>query len=88
MSDQPKSARDVLIDQQIERHLAPYVGVAPPELLATMREGLEDTLRTLPTAVAIIDQLVAEAAPLRTEENSLEGDAGVASDEAGGTESS
>jgi hypothetical protein len=88
MSDQPKSPRDVLIDQQIERHLAPYVGVAPPELLATMREGLEDTLRTLPTAVAIIDQLVAEAAPLRTEENPLEGDVGVASDEAGGKEGS
>jgi hypothetical protein len=53
-----------------------------------MREGLEDTLRTSPTAVAIIDQLVAEAAPLRTEENPLEGDAGLASDEAGGKESS
>jgi hypothetical protein len=88
MSDQPKSPRDVLIEQQIERHLAPYVGVAPPELLATMREGLEDTLRTSPTAVALIDQLVAEAAPLRTEENPLEGAADVASDEAGGKESS
>jgi hypothetical protein len=80
MSDQPKSPRDIFIEQQIERQIAPFVGVAPPELLATMREGLDDTLRTYPPAVAIIDQLVARAAPPRT----VEGDAGEEGDEAGG----
>jgi hypothetical protein len=78
MSDPPKSPRDIFIEQQIERQIAPFVGVAPPELLATMRAGLEDTLRTYEPAVALIDQLVAHAAPPRT----VEGDVGEEGDEA------
>jgi hypothetical protein len=86
MSDEPKSHRDIFIEQQIERQIAPYIGVAPPELLTTMREGLDDVLRTYPPAVAIIDQLVAQAAPLRTEENPLDGEAGGESDKTGSRE--
>lgn len=82
MSDEPKSPRDIFIEQQIERQIAPFLGIAPPELLLTMRAGLEDTLRTYEPAVALIDQLVAQAAPPRT----VEGDAGEEGDEAGGKE--
>ena len=86
MPDEPKSPRDIFIEQQIARQIAPYVGVTPLELLTTMREGLDDILRTYPPAVAIIDQLVAHAAPLRTEENPLEGEASGESDKAGSKE--
>ncbi len=88
MSNDPKSPRDVFIEQQIERQIAPFIGITPTELLKTMREGLEDTLRTDPTAVAIIDQLVAHAASLHTEDNPVEGAVGGESDEAGGKHSS
>ena len=80
MSDPPKSPRDIYIEQQIERQIAPFVGVAPPELLATMRAGLEDTLRTYEPAVALIDQLVAHAPPPRT----VAGEVGEVGDEAFG----
>lgn len=86
MPDEPKSPRDIFIEQQIERQIAPFVGVAPLELLTTMREGLDDVLRTYPPAVAIIDQLVAHAAPLRTEEKLIDGEAGGESDKAGSKE--
>lgn len=82
MSDEPKSPRDIFIEQQIERQIAPFLGIAPPELLLTMRAGLEDTLRTYEPAVALIDQLVAQAAPPRT----VEGDVDEEGDEAGGKE--
>lgn len=83
MADQPKSPRDEFIAQQIERQIAPFVPITPPALLQTMREGLEDTLRTYPPAIALIDQLVAQAAPVRTVEGLQEGAAGDAEDAEG-----
>jgi hypothetical protein len=82
MSDPPKSPRDIFIEQHVERQIAPFIGVAPPQLLATMRAGLEDTLRTYEPAIALIDQLVAQAAPPRT----VEGDVDQEGDEALGKE--
>ena len=48
---------DPLIEATIARALAPYLGLASPEVLATMREGIEEMLTTDELALAMIEQL-------------------------------
>jgi hypothetical protein len=47
---------DPLVEAKIQRALKPYLGVAPPSLLQTMRETLEDALTTHPVAVGLLDR--------------------------------
>jgi hypothetical protein len=64
MSTKPPA--DPYIEAQIERTLRPYVGVAPPALLQTMREELELALRTHPVAAGLVGALRDRGAPLAT----------------------
>jgi hypothetical protein len=49
---------EAFIRAEMERALAPYIGVAPPRLLETMRRVLEEQLRTHPVLVAMRRRLV------------------------------
>jgi hypothetical protein len=53
MSD-PKEAQ---IEAQVERAMAPYRDMLPPEALAEMREMLSDFLATHPVAVRLMARL-------------------------------
>jgi hypothetical protein len=63
-----KPPLDPYIEAQIERTLRPYVGVAPPALLQTMREELELALRTHPVASGLVGALRDRGAPLASAE--------------------
>ena len=63
-----KPPLDPYIEAQIERTLRPYVGVAPPALLQTMREELELALRTHPVAAGLVGALRNRGAPLASAE--------------------
>jgi hypothetical protein len=54
--------RDPLVQGTIERALAPYVGVAPPDMLRAMRLTLEDAMTTTPYALGILRALQARRA--------------------------
>jgi hypothetical protein len=60
--------RDPYVQETIEKALAPYAGVAPPDLLLAMRAMLEDAMTTHPYAVGIVKQLRARRPPVATEE--------------------
>jgi hypothetical protein len=63
-----KPPLDPYIEAQIERTLRPYVGVAPPALLQTMREELELALRKHPVAAGLVGALRDRGAPLASAE--------------------
>jgi hypothetical protein len=48
---------DPLLEAQIERAMAPYVGMVPPKALAEMREFVSDFLATHPVAVRLMARL-------------------------------
>jgi len=48
---------DPLLEATIARALAPYIGRVSPQVLATMREGIEEMLTTDELALAMIEQL-------------------------------
>jgi hypothetical protein len=73
MANDEKSPRDAFILAEVERALALYRGLVPPALLETMRETLEDALRSHPVAVGLIDQLSERAAPQRSDDLPREG---------------
>lgn len=52
-----------VVAETVERSLAPYRGLVPPEMLAQMREALEDELIKNPYSVALLRQLAARPAP-------------------------
>jgi hypothetical protein len=52
-----------IVAEAVERSLAPYRGLVPPEMLAQMREALEDELVKNPYSVALLRQLTARPAP-------------------------
>ena len=71
MDDDDEAAellRDPYVQETIERALAPYIGIASPDLLRSMRATLEEAMSTHPYAVGIIKQLRARRAPAATEE--------------------
>jgi hypothetical protein len=68
-----KPPLDPYIEAQIERTLRPYLGVAPPALLQTMREELELALRTHPVAAGLVGALRDRGAPLASAEVPREG---------------
>jgi hypothetical protein len=63
MSTPPKPPMDPIVEAQIERSLSRYAGLVPPEMMATMREVLEDALTTHPVAVKLVDHLRERVAP-------------------------
>lgn len=63
MSTPPKPPLDPIVEAQIERSVSRYAALVPPEMLATMREILEDALTTHPVAVKLVDNLRERAAP-------------------------
>nr|AYM54433.1 hypothetical protein [Phaselicystis flava] len=50
---------EAFIQAEIARAMKPYLGVAPPQLLATMRATLEEQMRTHPVMLGMMKQLVA-----------------------------
>lgn len=68
MSSTQSKPKDPLIEAQVERTLRPYLGIATPEMLETMREGLEQMLTNHPVAVGLLNQLRDRPAPLASEE--------------------
>jgi hypothetical protein len=54
---QTQPPKDPYVEAQIERQLKPLVGKVTPDMLAAMRERLEEMLTTHPTAVGLLDQL-------------------------------
>ena len=63
MSTLPKPPLDPIVEAQIERSLARYVGLVPDAMMATMRDVLEDALTTHPVAVKLVDHLRERVAP-------------------------
>jgi hypothetical protein len=59
---------DPRVQQAIERSLAPYVGVAPPSLLESMRKTLEEAMTTHPYALGLIRALRERRPPAVTTE--------------------
>jgi hypothetical protein len=54
---------DPIIEADIQRALKPYAGMAPPSLLQTMRETMEEALETDPRAIALRERIRARAVP-------------------------
>ncbi|AUX26041.1 uncharacterized protein SOCEGT47_065940 [Sorangium cellulosum] len=52
-----------VVAETVERSLAPYRGLVPPEMLAQMREALEEELVKNPYSAALLRQLTARPAP-------------------------
>jgi hypothetical protein len=63
MPSLPKPALDPIVEAQIARSLSRYAGLVTPEMLATLREVLEDALTTHPVALKLVDSLRERAAP-------------------------
>ena len=63
MPSPPKSVHDPIVEAQIERSLSRYAGLVTPEMMATLREVLEDALTTHPVALKLVDSLRERAAP-------------------------
>jgi hypothetical protein len=68
MPRESKPLKDPFIEAQIEASLKPYVGLAPPSVLAAMRLTLEKALLTHPVAVGLTKQLREQAAPYQSTE--------------------
>ena len=58
-----KPAIDPFIAEQVEASLKPYLGIAPPAVLAAMRASLEAALTTHPVARGLVKQLRDHAVP-------------------------
>ncbi len=63
MPSLPKPALDPIVEAQIERSLSRYAGLVTPEMMATLREVLEDALTTHPVALKLVDSLRERTAP-------------------------
>jgi hypothetical protein len=74
MSNQETTAQDPLVEEQIERTLQPYRGIATPAMLETIAENLRVMLTSHPVAVALLEQLRDHPAPaaLATEDRRTE----------------
>jgi hypothetical protein len=64
---------DPIVENQIERTLAPYRGIATPAMLETMRDRLREMLTTDPLALAMMEQLRPHAVPDRSGARPVEG---------------
>ncbi|WP_437658009.1 hypothetical protein [Sorangium sp. So ce1182] len=62
-----------VVAETIERSLAPYRGLVPEEMLAQMREAIEDELVKNPYSAALLRQLMARPAPASSGEVPREG---------------
>ena len=63
MPTPPMPALDPIVEAQIARSLARYAGLVTPEMMATLREVLEDALTTHPVALKLVDSLRERAVP-------------------------
>jgi hypothetical protein len=63
MPSVPKPVLDPIVEAQIARSLARYAGLVTPEMMATLREVLEDALTTHPVALKLVDSLRERAVP-------------------------
>jgi hypothetical protein len=70
---QMQPPKDPYVEAQIERALEPWAGKATPEMLAAMRERLEEMLTTHPTAVGLLDQLRKAPVPDASGQRPIEG---------------
>ncbi|XXX77807.1 hypothetical protein WMF30_03405 [Sorangium sp. So ce134] len=70
--DEP-SATDPFLDEVVERALAPYRGIAPRELLETMREMLVEALTEDEVGRDLLERARPRAAPLGSGIESREG---------------
>lgn len=56
-------ALDPIVEAQIERSLSRYAGLVTPEMMATLRDVLEDALTTHPVAQKLVDSLRERTVP-------------------------
>ncbi|WP_437732386.1 hypothetical protein [Sorangium sp. So ce1335] len=71
--DEARLRASRVVAETVERSLAPYRGLVPPEMLAQMREAIEDELVNNPYSVALLRQLMARPAPASSGEVPREG---------------
>lgn len=71
----PANRRARVVAEYVEEALRPYVGIAPEETLAIMREILEETMATHPVALRALDALEANQ-PVDQSGTRIRGDAG------------
>jgi hypothetical protein len=70
---QKKPPTDPYVEAQIERALGRYKGKMSPEMLAAMRERLEEMLTTHPVAVGLLEQLRKTPVPASSGDRPVEG---------------
>ncbi|WP_437325408.1 hypothetical protein [Sorangium sp. So ce381] len=63
-NDEPSATDDRFLDEVVERALASYRGVAPPELIETMRELLVEALTEDEVGRDLLERARPRAAPL------------------------
>jgi hypothetical protein len=83
MSNHENTPLDPLVEEQIERTLQPYRGIATAAMLETIAENLRLMLTSHPVAVGLLEQLRDHPAPAalvtedsRTEDKADDGKAG------------
>ena len=54
---------DPIVAAEVKRALAPYEGIHPPDVLATMAEILEHALTTHPVGTALVDRVRPRVSP-------------------------
>lgn len=60
------SPDDSILKAEVERAVAPYRRILPPEAVAAMSEALEHILLTHPVGAALLDRVRPQAAPDRS----------------------
>ena len=73
MSKKENKPKDPVVEAQIDRTLAKYKRIAPPHMLAKMREELRELLTTHPVGAALMDQARKRAPPLTSGAQAKEG---------------
>jgi hypothetical protein len=84
-NDEPSATDDPFLDEIVERTLAPYRGIAPPEVLGAMRELLVEALTEDEVGRDLFERARPRAAPLGSGTEARDG-AGEPRRKAGGGE--
>ncbi|WP_437951742.1 hypothetical protein WME98_13805 [Sorangium sp. So ce296] len=71
--DEARLRAERIAAETVERSLAPYRGLVPEEMLAQLREAIEDELVNNPCSAALLRQLTARPAPASSGEVPIEG---------------
>ncbi|WP_437598194.1 hypothetical protein WMF28_36455 [Sorangium sp. So ce590] len=72
-NDEQRLRAERVVAETVERSLARYRGLVPEEMLAQMREAIEDELVKNPYSAALLRQLMARPVPSSSGEVPCEG---------------